>query len=199
MGPSAEQLRLRMVSFPQWDTEGGARPDIVPVDVPMSAATEAAQLRIRVIALENLIIALLAQAPIEQLELAREMAAYISPRRGYTPHLLTLRAADEMRSLVDRAGQFRRTPATRKRLTPRGLAVIHWPSTLGGTRRRDLRIVGRKPQVQCEASAFTGMACDRDVAPHRTRQDACIGQANAMALDKGVFRSNPIEGLKQPL
>lgn len=73
--------------------------------------TEAVQLRIRVIALENLVIALLAQAPEAQLALAREMAVYISPRPGYTPHQLTLGAADEMRSLVDRAMQFRATSA----------------------------------------------------------------------------------------
>jgi hypothetical protein len=73
--------------------------------------TEAEQLRIRVIALENLVIALLAQAPAAQLALARAMADYISPRPGFTPHHLTLRAADEMRSLVDRAGQFRAAPA----------------------------------------------------------------------------------------
>lgn len=45
------------------------------------------------------------------MELAREMAAYISPRPGFTPHQLTLRAADEMRSLFDRANHFRTTPA----------------------------------------------------------------------------------------
>ena len=73
--------------------------------------TEAVQLRVRIIALENLLIALLAQIPAAQLELAREMATYISPRPGYTPHPLTLRAAEEMRSLVDRSMQFRATPA----------------------------------------------------------------------------------------
>ena len=82
-----------------------------PFDDPATAHTEAVQLRIRVIALENLVIALLVQAPVAQLALARAMAAYISPRPGYTPHPLTLRAADEMRSLVDRALRFRATPA----------------------------------------------------------------------------------------
>ena len=73
----------------------------------VSVATELTQLRIRVIALENLVITLLAQAPSAQLNEARHMATYISPRLGHTPHHLTLRAADEMRSLVDRAQQFR--------------------------------------------------------------------------------------------
>lgn len=69
--------------------------------------TECAQLRIRVVALENLVIALLAQASQRQLTLARAMAMHISPREGFTPHRLTLHAADEMRSLVDRAARFR--------------------------------------------------------------------------------------------
>ncbi len=79
-------------------------------EVPVAMETELEQLRVRVIALENLLIALLAQAPERQLALAREMAAYITPRAGATPHPLTLRAADEMLSLVDRAGQFRAQP-----------------------------------------------------------------------------------------
>ncbi|PUE06052.1 hypothetical protein B9Z51_17590 [Limnohabitans sp. T6-5] len=68
---------------------------------------ESEQLRVRVIALENLVISMLAQSPESQLVRVREMATFIAPRPGYTQHPLTLRAADEMRSLVDRAGQFR--------------------------------------------------------------------------------------------
>jgi hypothetical protein len=72
---------------------------------------ELVQLRVRVIALENLVIALLAEAPDRQLDLARGMATYISPRTGFTPHPVTLRAADEMLSLVDRADRYpRRLP-----------------------------------------------------------------------------------------
>ncbi|WP_306553636.1 hypothetical protein [Acidovorax sp.] len=117
----AERIRLRVIALSRWDNEGGAVPGVLPavadvsstaVDDPDSADAEAVQLRIRVIALENLVIALLANAPQVQLDLAREMAAYISPRPGFTPHFLTLRAADEMRNLVDRAGQFRTCPAT---------------------------------------------------------------------------------------
>lgn len=63
-------------------------------------------MRIRVIALENLIIALLAEAPDRQLILARGMATYISPRAGFTQHPITLRAADEMLSLVNRADRY---------------------------------------------------------------------------------------------
>ena len=74
---------------------------------PQSTQTELAQLRVRVVALENIVIALLAQAPEKQLLLAREMAVHISPRPGFTRHRLTLHAADEMLSLVDRARRFR--------------------------------------------------------------------------------------------
>ncbi len=82
------------------------RQDVLsPEDSPLTNA-ELVQLRIRVIALENLVIALLAEAPVRQLTLARGMATYISPRAGFTPHPITLRAADEMLSLVDRADRY---------------------------------------------------------------------------------------------
>ena len=79
-----------------------------PVDDTPLTNAELVQLRIRVIALENLIIALLAEAPDRQLTLARGMANFISPRAGFTPHPITLRAADEMLSLVDRADRYLR-------------------------------------------------------------------------------------------
>jgi hypothetical protein len=65
------------------------------------------QLRVRVIALENLVISLLAEAPDRQLDLAREMAAFILPRPGFTHHPLTIHAANQMIDLVTRAGHFR--------------------------------------------------------------------------------------------
>ena len=65
------------------------------------------ELRVRVIALENLVIALLAEAGDRQITLAREMAAYVSPRPGFTHHPLTVHAAVHMIDLVERAGQFR--------------------------------------------------------------------------------------------
>jgi hypothetical protein len=76
----------------------------------MSSTTECAQLRIRIIALENLVVALLAQAPERQLAMVREMAAHSSPRPGFTAHRPTLHAADEVRSLVVPAGRFRMAP-----------------------------------------------------------------------------------------
>jgi hypothetical protein len=56
---------------------------------------ELVALRIRVIALENLLISLLSTSSDHQLEVAREMAWYISPRPGFTQHPLTIRAKRE--------------------------------------------------------------------------------------------------------
>jgi hypothetical protein len=64
---------------------------------------ELVQLQLRVIALENLVMALLANAPRETAELARAIAANISPRPGRTPHHLTLRGAGQMIHLLKRA------------------------------------------------------------------------------------------------
>ena len=57
----------------------------------------------RIIALENLVIALLTTASDEQRDLVREMAKYISPRPGFTHHPVTEEAAAQMTSLVQRA------------------------------------------------------------------------------------------------
>lgn len=91
---------------PDKDKDGettGQRTDSSP---PLSDA-ELVQLRVRVIALENIVIALLAQSSERQLELAREMADHISPRPGFTTHPVTIHAAAEMNSLVRRAHTFR--------------------------------------------------------------------------------------------
>ncbi len=61
----------------------------------------------RVIALENLVITLLADATDAQRARARAMATYISPRAGFTAHPLTLEAAAEMMHMVDRAEHFK--------------------------------------------------------------------------------------------
>jgi hypothetical protein len=111
------QLRHRALS--SWDNEGGATfgghrealsSDAGQSEIPSLNNAELVQLRVRVIALENLVISLLAQSPGRQLDLVREMAAYISPRPGSTPHPLTIRAAAEMIHLVERAWHFRDQP-----------------------------------------------------------------------------------------
>lgn len=113
--------RQRQMALSRWDTEGGAGPAgpqgaSPSADLPASIAEltngELMQLRVRVIALENLVIALLAEASERQLEVAREMAAYISPRPGSTHHPLTVQAAAQMIDFIERAGHFRNgTPA----------------------------------------------------------------------------------------
>ncbi len=106
----------RQRALSRWDNEGGAIPDNpqkgliagdVQYEAPQLTNTELVQLRIRVIALENLVISLLAEASDRQRDLAREMAAYISPRPGFTHHPLTVQAAAQMTHLIDRAGHFR--------------------------------------------------------------------------------------------
>ena len=108
------QLRYRALS--RWDNEGGAGPGgpdgrlidgNAQSEVPPLTNVELVQLRIRVIALENVVIRLLAEASDRQLELTREMAAYICPRPGFTPHPLTIHAAALMIQLVERARHFR--------------------------------------------------------------------------------------------
>lgn len=82
-----------------------------PGDVQLTTA-ELVQLRIRVIALENLVITLLADTSDRQRARAREMATYISPRPGFTEHPLTIHAAAQMIHLVERADHFRDAPST---------------------------------------------------------------------------------------
>ena len=88
----------------------GSIPDALHTEVPPLTNAELVQLQIRVIALENLVIALLAEASDRQLDLAREMADYISPRPGFTRHHLTVDGAAQMISLVERARHFRGSP-----------------------------------------------------------------------------------------
>ena len=118
---TADRATLRQMALSRWENEGGAgcgHLDATPAsglaqsDHPPLTDAELVQLQIRVIALENLVIALLTAASDRQLDLVREMAAYISPRPGFTPHRLTIHAAAEMLSLVERASHFRDLPAT---------------------------------------------------------------------------------------
>ena len=68
---------------------------------------EDGNLTVRLIALENIIVTLLADAPEIQSERVREMATFISPRPGSTPHRLTIEAARNMLALVERAAHYR--------------------------------------------------------------------------------------------
>lgn len=81
--------------------------DHMPSDDPLLTNAEFVQLRIRVIALENVVIALLLQADEACSSRVREMATYISPRAGFTHHPLTLQAAAQMESLAERSARYR--------------------------------------------------------------------------------------------
>ena len=105
-----DRLALKEKALARWDNEGGAIAPPTqrdPIDIPNLGDAEIVQLRIRVIALENLLIAVLAEGSDRQIEVAREMADYILPRTGTTQHPLTIRAADHMTDMIHRALHFR--------------------------------------------------------------------------------------------
>lgn len=115
----SDAWQLRQRSLSRWENEGGAVPSshqrcAVQSDAVPLTNSELVQLRVRVIALENLIVSLLARSSDRQLDLVREMATYISPRPGFTPHHLTIRAAAEMTHLVERAVHFRNIPTNKR-------------------------------------------------------------------------------------
>lgn len=111
--PLGEALQ-RQRALSRWDGEGGAVPsDLLgpgaiekKSHLPKMGEAEIQALHVRVIALENLVIALLSATPDRRLELAREMASYISPRPGFSRHPLTIHAASHMLDLVERAARF---------------------------------------------------------------------------------------------
>ena len=109
---SSEAIQ-RQQALSRWDNEGGAGPAVTPaadkeqIPAPEMSNADLVTLRVRVIALENLLISLLATASDQQLELAREMSGYISPRPGFTPHPLTTHAATHMIDLIERSSRFR--------------------------------------------------------------------------------------------
>lgn len=111
---AADPVDRRRMALSRWENEGGstAYPQLEADAVPELTNAELVHLRIRVIALENLVIALLANGSDGQLATAREMAAYISPRPGFTPHPLTVQAANHIVELVDRAVHYQGLPAT---------------------------------------------------------------------------------------
>lgn len=113
---ASDRAALRERALSRWDNEGGASRQgpqegspsekAGPDRAPQLTNTELVQLRVRVIALENLMIALLAEGSDRQVEVVREMAACISPRPGFTHHPLTTHAAVHMIDLVQRAAHF---------------------------------------------------------------------------------------------
>jgi len=116
-----DDLVLRQRALARWENEGGKTraldsPGIGNVEhaqIPELTNAELVALRVRVIAMENVLISLLATASSHQLELVREMAEHISPRPGHTPHPLTINAARHMVDLVSRSMRFRSPDSNR--------------------------------------------------------------------------------------
>ena len=96
----------------RWENEGGDTAGLHPHErgsvVGEIGDVEDGNLRVRLIALENIVVALLAVAPDSQSTLVHEMADYISPRPGVTPHRLTIEAAHNMIALVERAARYKK-------------------------------------------------------------------------------------------
>ena len=93
----------------RWENEGGSpsddasnQPSGGDSSVPELTNAELVRLQIRVIALENLVVALLADASGEQLAKVREIGLSISPRPG-VEHRLTVHATAQMEHLARRA------------------------------------------------------------------------------------------------
>ena len=104
----------------RWEDEGGALPcgpqealaaDCEKWDISPLSDAEIIQLRIRVIALENMVLGLLSKASADQLAAIEEIAEFISPRVDAKPHPLTLHAATQMEHFVERARRYREQPA----------------------------------------------------------------------------------------
>ena len=68
---------------------------------------ELIQLRVRVIAPENIVLALLSESPDKTHEKVHALAELISPREDATQHPLTTEAASHMNLFADRAARFK--------------------------------------------------------------------------------------------
>jgi hypothetical protein len=110
-----DDIEQRDRALARWANDGGSGQcgresdlvsDSIDVAMPAIGDTQMGLLHVRVIAMENLIIALLATASGPQLALARDMARIIEPRIGAAPHPLTIRAAARLTDLVERSERF---------------------------------------------------------------------------------------------
>lgn len=117
--PARSAVARTPPALARWDNEGGALAGGDPGRRPAAFAgasaaaglapsrAELVHLRMRVIALENLVLAVLTAGPGRQLDTVRDMAAHISPRAGCTAHPLTLKAAAQMVRLAARSARLR--------------------------------------------------------------------------------------------
>jgi hypothetical protein len=108
---ASERALQRRRALSRWENEGGAicTPQATPADQGAEAGTlstaELSRLRARVVALENVVIALLARAQVDQHDLVREMAGYLSAA-GQPAEADDGRTAAEMLSLLDRSREL---------------------------------------------------------------------------------------------
>ncbi len=105
-----DAAKVHRQALSSWENEDGwimSAPYDTVADIPEMTNTDIVDLRVRLITLEGLMFSLLAKGSDPQRQMACDMAAYISPRPGFTPHALTVKAADHMTDLVDGSVQFR--------------------------------------------------------------------------------------------
>jgi hypothetical protein len=112
---SIVDAKQRQRALAGWEVGSGAGPcgplDLVTrfdahKSLPDMGKAELLTLHIRVVALENMVLALLAGASKRQIKAARAMPAFIAPRRGATAHPLTILAVGHMTDLLARAHRF---------------------------------------------------------------------------------------------
>jgi len=107
----------RTSALARWDNEGGALSHPVPVKAPHVDVVhhlsdqEMVCLRSRVIALENVVIAMLAGGSHDQRAVVHDMALFVRPPLDEAQDRLTMHAADLMDHLADRATSFARVLA----------------------------------------------------------------------------------------
>ena len=113
---SCGSSQQRSGALSRWDNKGGAGPtgpqqrltlNGKQPDVPPITDVEIVQLRVRVIALENLVIAFLAHSSDPAQATAHQMADYILPKPDATDHRLTTNAGTHMIDLLERSKHFR--------------------------------------------------------------------------------------------
>ncbi len=106
--PPFDRDELRRRALSRWENEGGATTTLdTDTEIPDLTNAELVHMRMRVIALENLMIAVLAEGSDRQRQIALDMGDYISPRPAFTQHPLTIQAARHMTDLVHRADHMR--------------------------------------------------------------------------------------------
>ena len=100
--PLQRDRRLQPTQSGSEPSAGSPLAGSAPGATPPLTNAELVQLQIRVIALENLVVALLADATEPQLERVRGIAASIFPRPG-VEHRLTAHATAQMEHLTQRS------------------------------------------------------------------------------------------------